>query len=227
MAKKNRDIDDNIDDFDDFATGSYSNLNKLLDNVDDVDDELDDDDDDEYDDNLDEEIFEDKNKKGISNIKPKLMGKHSLVHDNIFKGKKIDKSKEPDEEYIIKNAGGSFDIGEDSLEYEESRHNMEYHRNVKLQNDIYACLKQHTDIKFTGPRRKCSQYDFNNYFKILLTDLKEGGYTYTEIFIELSLYFSDNTWAVYLMLDSEYKNIIINELKDKRGISEINKINFI
>lgn len=221
MAKKNRDEFDNLDEFDDFATGNYTGMRDMLDNDEDEDF-------DEDDDNLDDEIFEDsKNKKGISNVKPKLMGKHSLQHDNIFKGKKIDKSKDIEEEYIIKNAGGSFDIGEDTLEYEESRNSLDYHRNNKLQKDIFECLKGQTDIKFTGPRRKCSQYDFNNYFKILLSDLSECGYTYTEIFIELSLYFSDNTWSVFLMLNNDYKNIIINELKDKRGISEIDKIDFV
>lgn len=227
MARK-RNIDE--DEQYEYGTGSYSFQDKLFDKIED--DEIEDDhlNIDDIDDILDEK----KERKGISTIKPKLMGKHSLQHDNIFKGRKQEKINTDEfiEDSFIKEAGGSFDLGEDNLEHEESRNNIEYQRNIKLQQEIYKTLVNNTDLKFINsdgkaiPRRKAGKYDLNNYFKILINDLSDFGFTYSEIFIELSLYFSDNTWAVFETLNTEYKEIIIKELADKKGISLINKIDF-
>jgi hypothetical protein len=227
MAKRYNNDDE---EFEDYGSGAYSSQDKLLDKLDLEDDneELD------LDDN--EELEDIKPKKGISNIKPKLMGKHSLAHDNIFKGKKIEAVDDSEmiEDSIIKQASGSFDIssGEDTIEHEESRNNIEYHRDLKLQQEIYNCLKNNTDLKFIDedgraiPRRKAGKYDLNNYFKIIISDLVEYGWSYTEMFIELSQYFSDNTWAVFNILNTDYKELIITELSEKRDLKQIKKINF-
>ena len=224
--KRNIDEDDNYE----YGTGSFSEQDKLFDKLDEedsIDDNL------NLDDN--EEFLDDKKERKINvTLKPKLMGKHSLQHDNIFKGKRPEKINTNDfiEDNWTKEAGGSFDIGEDNLEHEESRNNIDYERNIKLQQEIYKTLLKNTDLKFINkdgkavPRRKAGKYDLNNYFKILITDLFEFGFTYSEMFIELSLYFSDNTWAVFETLNTEYKEIIIKELADKKGISLINKIDF-
>lgn len=244
MPKRNYDTDDSEEYNNDYTTGEYSRINELFDNtnldLDESDDEESIEDeivDPEFDeeanpDNSMEDLLEEpkpaKVKKGISNVKPKLMGKHSLAHDNIFKGKKTDSSKEPQEEYIIKNvSGSSFELGEDTMYYAQTRNSHEGQRSLKLQQDIFNCLKNNTDLKFTGSRRKPSQYDLNNYYKILLNDLSENGYSYTEIFTELSQYFSDNIWSIFLILQNNYKDRIISELVEKYGSQGLDQANFL
>lgn len=233
MPKRGFNNDDSEDYNDDYGTGEYTKINELFDNS-----RLDDNEeedtllDSEIEDNSEnlEELLEDEKpvqpKKTFTNIKPKLMGKHSLAHDNIFKGKKTDTSKEPEEEYIIRNVSGSLELGEDTIQYSESRNSHEQQRNLQLQQDIYNCLKNNTDLKFNGSRRKPSHYDLNNYFKILLTDLSENGYSYTEIFVELSLYFSDNIWGIFTILNNVYKDKIILELTEKYGMEALKKVDF-
>jgi len=166
-----------------------------------------------------------KSKRGP---KPKLIGKHSLAYDSIFKGKKT-LSKLEDEyesEYIINNVRGSFEISEEFSEFGESKTNIDYYRENRLKGEIRNLLIKHTDIDFNAPRRRPSRTDFNAYYAMLLRDLSEYGYTYTEIFIELSAYFSDNYWNMFLWLDNTYSNTIIRELKSKYGLSDIDKIDF-
>jgi len=169
------------------------------------------------------------NKSKNANV-PKLIGKHSLKHDSIFKGKKqissIDDS-DYESEYIIKNAGGSLDIKDDGLDFEESRSNIDYFRDTRLKVEIKKILEEFTDINFTANRRKPSKSDFNAYFALLIKDLSQYGYTKTEIFIELSGYFSDNSWNMFCLLETKYSNVIISELKEKFGISDMNKIDFL
>lgn len=199
----------------------------------------DDDDDDDFeledividDDDVDDETEESLEQAKKSVRKPtrsKLIGKHSLAHDSIFKGKKINHDEEYDEsEYIIKNAGGSLDINEDMLDFEESRDSIQYYRETRLKAEIKKVLEEFTDINFLANRRKPSKSDFNAYFALLIKELVKFGYTRTEIFIELSGYFSDNIWNMFLLLENKYSNIIIAELKEKNGFSDMDKINFI
>lgn len=176
-----------------------------------------------------EDIIEDKQKKKRYNLKPKLMGKHSLSYDTIFKGKQnviYDEDQEYQSEHIIKNAGGSLDINDNDIDGEESRNNIDTYRDQRLKHDVNNLLKQNTDISFTANRRKPAKTDFNTYYAMILKELIICGYSRTEIFIELSGYFSDNIWNMFQLLDKQYSNIIIKELKEKYGLSDINKINF-
>jgi len=222
MAKKNSD-DISFEEFDDYGTGKFTRQDEMLDKIEDEDD---DDEQGVEDDEEDEPV--EKQKKSVATVKPKLMGKHSLSHDAIFKGKKQapPTNELVQEEYIIKQNSGSFEMGEDNLEFEVSRNNIDYQRNLKLQQEIYRLLKKSTDLKMDGPRRKPSRYDLNNYFKILLIDLSKSGYTHVEVFVELSLYFSDNIWTIYTLLENIYKEIVIKELSEKYGLSQIKKVNF-
>jgi hypothetical protein len=179
------------------------------------------------DDDDDDDFQEKKQTLAPVTNKPKLIGKHSLAYDTIFKGKRNEKVDEYESEHIIKNAGGSLDIKDDLLDNEESRSNIDYFRDTRLKKEIFRILTTHTDIDFNAPRRKPSRSDFNAYFQIILNDLKKFGYTKTEIFIELSGYFSDNIWNIFLLLDNKYSNIVIDELKDKFGLSDIDKIDFL
>jgi hypothetical protein len=146
-------------------------------------------------DNVDDDDEEEKEYESKKNkYKPKLIGKHSLKHDSIFKGSIVnnDEEKEYDSEHFIKNGGGSMDIS-DGITMEETRNNIDHYREVKLKEDVYNTLLYHTDINFDSIRRKPSKQNFNDYYGILIKHLQMNGYTRTELFIELYQYFSEKT----------------------------------
>lgn len=176
-----------------------------------------------------EEQVDAKQRKKRPNQKPKLIGKHSLSYDTIFKGKQNVATDEAEyqSEHFIKNAGGSLDINDSDLESEESRNNIDAYRDIRLKHEVHNLLKSNTDINFTANRRKPAKTDFNAYYALLLKEMTKYGYTRTEIFIELSGYFSDNIWNMFQLLEKQYSNIVIKELKDKYGLSDMAKIDFI
>lgn len=243
MAKKhNSDFEDEQE----YGSGKFINDGSLFDKhdyeddeeeVEEIDDNFNIDEDSEkkspYEDDLEdepEEVQEEKPKKKRGNQKPKLIGKHSLSYDTIFKGKQNVAPSEDAEyqsEHIIKNGGGSLDINDGDLESEESRNSIDAYRDIRLKDEVHKLLKQNTDINFVANRRKPAKTDFNAYFGLLLKELIQYGYTRTEIFIELSGYFSDNIWNMFLLLDKQYSNIIIREMKDKYGLSDMDKIDFL
>lgn len=156
----------------------------------------------------------------LNTNKHKQEGKHTLKRDTIFKGK-IDKKQEDD----------SYDFDQDDygdistfFNYESE----EYSNNVEQNNltkDVYEVLNDKTDLDFRQNRRKPNKETFNNYYDLLLTDL---GFRYTksEIFVELSYYFTDNIFNMFKLLDKRPAIIIIKELKSKGYLKEIEDINF-
>lgn len=180
-------------------------------------------DDEDEDDNIEEKEIEYKKPKG----QPKQIGKHSLNHDSIFNSTRKKKKVEEHEEFqhIIENVGAGLEIAEDSLE--ESKSDIDYFRDSRLKDEIRKLLETYTEIKMDGKRKKPSKNDFNAYYDMLIKELSEFGYTKTEIFIELSGYFTiDNWWNMLKLLEVKWSNIIIQELKDKYGLNEINNIDF-
>lgn len=208
--------------------------NSAEDDDDDIEFEIEEDDDDDFviinklsvEDTKNVKLLTEKKKKGP---KPKLIGKHSLSQDTIFRSKKNEVINIEDEEseYIIKNAGGSLDINDDYIGDVESKSNIDYFRETELKNHIYRVLSVFTDLDFHSPIRKPSKVNFNNYFKILIDELSDFGYSKSEIFIELSGYFTtDKIWNIFKLLDKEYSNDIIGELKNKFGLTDLEKIDF-
>ncbi len=194
---------------------------------DDMDDDFDVDDDSDIEDDSDMDDKKPANKV-VVNSKPKLIGKHSLVHDSIFKGKKTNNiTDEAESEYIIKNVGGSLDISDGVLDGEESNSSIDYYRDSRLKTVIRDLLEEFTDINFLANRRKPSKSDFNAYYALLIKELFQYGYTKTEIFIELSGYFTDNIWNMFQLLENKYSNIIISELKEKVSFRDMDKIDFL
>lgn len=229
------------DDNENINYGSGEFTDKLLDNIDDDDnDDFDDDNNidlDEIDevaspldmlDDSDEAKEVKANKTRKTNLKSKLIGKHSLNYDTIFKGKKDTGIVEDEHftEHIIKNAGGSLDIDDSDIGSEESSNNIDSYRDSQLKKNIYTILQDNTDIKFSAHMRKPARTDFNAYFALLIKDLAQYGYTNSEIFIELSGYFSPNIWNMFQLLDKSFSNLIIAELKEKNTVKGINKIDF-
>jgi hypothetical protein len=158
----------------------------------------------------------------------KMEGKHSLARDTIFKGK-IDENVEQGD-YI--SSSDDFNISDGlpieagtSFEF-ESKFNEEYISRLNLSRDVYDLLKEKTELDFSSNRRKPNKQAFNDYFKMLLNNIGRE-YTKSEIFVELSYYFTDNIFNMFKLLDKEYATQIIIELKQSGYLSNLNNINFI
>jgi len=150
--------------------------------------------------------------------KHKITGKHSLKYDTIFKGKK-------DEEMTLDSAGqdiityqnDSFEIDRSSILYEEYRDTEQYVREKKVKEKVYDVLAKKTSINFMNNRRKPSRSDFNNYFHLLMTELVYERFSTVELFNELAVYFSDNLFNMFKLLDNKWRTQIIDELQDHIG----------
>jgi hypothetical protein len=142
-------------------------------------------------------------------------GKHSLKYDSIFKGKKEDSEEDEDIEKMFINE--NFEVDKGSQFWSESIDNENYVKDKRVKEKVYDVLKNHTDLNFMNNRRKPSKNDFNKYYFLLKTHLKEEKFTNIEIFNELSVYFSDNLFNMFKLLDNKWRNMIINELQDHIG----------
>ena len=148
--------------------------------------------------------------------KHKMEGKHALKYDTIFKGKKEDIINE-DEVGTTDFYNDSFSVNKDSAFFIESYDNEDYLRLKKVKDQIYNVLLSKTDINFNSNRRKPSKDDFNKYFFLLKNELKNDNFTNIELFSELSVYFSDNLFNMFKLLDNKWKNLIIDELQRHIG----------
>src|SRR5574343_116573 len=163
-----------------------------------------------------EEISE-ENPDEIVLSKHKVQGKHSLKYDSIFKGKKEDPLTELDSDATSMYFNENFEVDKSSNYHYESMDNESYVREKNLREKVYNVLANHTDIIFLNNRRKHSKSDFNQYYFLLKANLKEESFTNVELFNELSVYFSDNLFNMFKLLDPKWKNLIISELQDHIG----------
>jgi len=149
-------------------------------------------------------------------------GKHRLKRDIIFKGK-LD--KKPEEEGM--EGFEQDDYGDIStfFDYESEQYSNNIEQN-NLTKDVYEVLKEKTELDFKQNRRKPNKETFNNYYNLLL---KELGFRYTksEIFVELSYYFTDNIFNMFKLLDKRPATIIIKELTQKGYLKDLDGINFL
>lgn len=150
--------------------------------------------------------------------KHKLEGKHSLKYDSIFKGKKVDPVDEEED------VAGSDIYRKDIIEvdrssdyYFESVDNEKYIRCKLVKEKVYKVLSENTSINFLNNRRKPSRSDFNHYYNLLKLNLQKESFTNIELFNELAVYFSDNLFNMFKLLDKKWRNIIIMELQDHIG----------
>lgn len=156
----------------------------------------------------------------------KLEGKHRLKRDTIFHGKLDDDDDEDiyssNSDYYNKDfpieKGTSFEM--ESRNFEE----MESQRQLKI--SIYDILTDNTDLDFTSNRRKPNKQAFNNYYEMLL-DVLHNRYTKSEIFVELSYYFTDHIFNMYKLLNPEHATNIIMELRDKGYLNELDDMKFV
>lgn len=168
---------------------------------------------------LDNEIVEENE---IILSKHKLEGKHSLKYDSIFKGKK----EEPlEEEFMTFDTyqKDTIEVDKTSNYYLESIDNENYVRSKLVKERVYDVLLKNTSINFLNNRRKPSKIDFNEYYNILKVHLNGENFTNIELFNELSVYFSDNLFNMFKLLDKKWRNLIINELQDHIGKASTSK----
>lgn len=144
-----------------------------------------------------------------------IEGKHSLKYDSIFKGKKEEVTENDDFDVMFFNE--KFEVDKTSQYWFESIDNENYIKEKKVREKVYDVLSSHTDINFLNNRRKPSKSDFNQYYYLLKTHLKKENFTNIEIFNELSVYFSDNLFNMFKLLDNKWRNLIISELQDHIG----------
>lgn len=150
--------------------------------------------------------------------KHKIEGKHSLKYDSIFKGKKEDPVDEDDTADLFSGYyKETIEVDRGSNYHFESIDNEMYVRSKLVKERVYTILGENTSINFLNNRRKPSRVDFNNYYSLLKTHLKDESFTNVELFNELSVYFSDNLFNMFKLLDNKWRNMIINELQDHIG----------
>ncbi|CAG7579781.1 MAG: hypothetical protein SLAVMIC_00090 [uncultured marine phage] len=146
--------------------------------------------------------------------KHKESGKHSLKYDSIFKGKKEEVTED---DYTSGYFNNDFKYDPQSAYYHETQNNDEYIREKDLKEKVYKILLDETEINFMNNRRKPSKVDFNHYYHLLRSNLSQDSFTSVQIFNELAYYFSDNLFNMFKLLDSKWRDMIINELQDHIG----------
>jgi len=142
-------------------------------------------------------------------------GKHSLTYDIIFKGKKEKLTEEDDVQITDYQETFQYDPG--SRVYDEAYNNDDFERRKRVTDKVYAIIRDKTDVNLDANRRKPSKKDFNEYFVILKKELEGEKFTNVELFNELAVYFSDNLFTIFKLLDNKWRNKIIEELQEHIG----------
>lgn len=237
MAKKRVEEDDDFEN--DFENEELENFEETSYNEESDDDSedneisIDDDNDTELDiiieiDEDDLKLIEDENSDSETNdeivlSKHKIEGKHSLKYDSIFKGKKEEPVDEDNLDGFSAYYKESIEVDKSSAYHTESIDNESYIRNKLVKERVYEVLKEHTTINFLNNRRKPSRIDFNSYYSLLKENLIDESFTNIELFNELAVYFSDNLFNMFKLLDNNWRNLIINELQDHIGKNKNSK----
>ena len=156
--------------------------------------------------------------------KHKQEGTHSLKRDTIFMGK--DSEEEEGFESSTDFFDNTYDIEKGSTYEYETHFNEDYNYKKNLTKDIYDILDEKTEIDFLANRRKPNKKTFNEYYEMCIKDLSLK-YTKSEIFVELSYYFTDSIFNMFKLLNKKNASGIIIELKEKGYLNSIGNINFI
>lgn len=155
--------------------------------------------------------------------KHKIEGKHSLKYDSIFKGKKEDPVDEDAPDGFSSYFKETIEVDKSSSYHTESMDNETYIRSKLVKERVYDILKDNTEINFLNNRRKPSRVDFNEYYSLLKKNLAKESFTNIEIFNELAVYFSDNLFNMFKLLDNQWRNLIISELQEHIGKNQNSK----
>jgi len=164
-----------------------------------------------------EEISETEDlKEEVVLSKHTIHKKHSLSYDSIFKGKKENPLTEDDFDNTS-TFNETFEVDKSSIYWYESVDNENYIKEKRIKEKVYEVLANHTDLNFLNNRRKPSRSDFNHFYFLLKTNLQDENFTNVELFNELAVYFSDNLFNMFKLLDNKWRNMIISELQEHIG----------
>jgi hypothetical protein len=158
--------------------------------------------------------------------KGKLLGKHSLHTDTIFKSSFI-KKDEDEEEYSSLTGDNNFDIDPTSNSFSTDSDSEEYGRLKFLKEKINSYLVNETDFDLSNNRKKPTKEKFNEVFSILIKNFSEDGYSNTEIFVEYAPYFSEDLYAMFKMLDKKYSLVILKNIMKQYNYKNIEGVDFI
>lgn len=158
--------------------------------------------------------------------KHKLPGKHKLKYDSIFKGKKSTPEKDQIQQDSIHYIDG-FDIDPFSISHSFRGDQAESDRLRLLKEIVYKIIIEKTEINIKNNRRKPGRLDFNRYFEIIVNNMDMRDYSHAEIFLELSWYFSENTFSMFKLLEPKWGAVIVRELSQKYNIKKIDGIDFV
>lgn len=151
--------------------------------------------------------------------KHKLDGRHSLKDDTILKGNTDTNSDENEGSYAELDEL-NFNPVIDVFSDDDATYNKE------LSEDVYKILTEHTDHDMLQTRTKPNKVIFNNYLDICI---KHTGrkYNKSEIFVELSTYFTDNIFNMFKILSKEHTVAIMKELRKEGYIENIGTVDFV
>lgn len=206
--------------------GLYDNNNDnddLFENIDSQYESDDIDDIDSLDENMPRKGRKKTPKQPVEN-KGKLLNKHSLNQDTIFRSTFI-KKEEDEEEYYT--SGGNYDIDPSSTIFTDSHDNEDYIRLKFLKEKINDHLVNHTEFDLTNNRKKPSKERFNEVFSELIVKYAADGYSETEIFVEYAPYFSEDLFAMFKMLDKKYSLPILENIMRNFNYKNIDGVEFI
>lgn len=153
----------------------------------------------------------------VTMSKHKIQGKHSLKYDSIFKGKKEDPLSDDEFDTMTTYHNENFEVDKGSMYWFESIDNENYIKEKRIKEKVYEVLSSNTDLNFLNNRRKPSKSDFNNYYFLIKSNLKDENFSNVELFNELAVYFSDNLFNMFKLLDNKWRNLIISELQEHIG----------
>jgi len=129
------------------------------------------------------------------------------------------KTEELDEFDLFIPKPEGFELDSTTLAWSELIQGDDSRRLNELKELVHSILQEKTDINILNNRRKPSKTNFNIYYTILAKELVGLKYSYSEILVELSYYFSDNLFNMFKMLDKKWGTIILNELQEKYDIN--------
>lgn len=161
----------------------------------------------------------------LNTNKHRQEGKHSLQRDTIFKGK-LEKKPSEGNEYLYENENSFYNDGFKLIDVEYDSYTDDYINQNNLTKDVYNVLNKKTKLDFTQNRRKPNKETFNKYYNLLVEDL---GFRYTksELFVELSYYFTDNIFNMFKLLNKKSGNVILKELMQKGHLKNIKGVEFL
>ena len=135
----------------------------------------------------------------------------------VTKGKKEEPLDEDEMDGFAFYHKESIEVDKSSNYYFESIDNENYVRTKLVKERVYAILSDNTSLNFMNNRRKPSRNDFNQYYCLLKQNLESESFTTVELFNELAVYFSDNLFNIFKLLDNKWRNLIIKELQEHIG----------